>query len=674
MAGLLSIGLQALNVNQQALNTAGQNIANVNVEGYSRQRVEFSTRQAPEQGVQVVTVQRVADLFATRQLWIDTSAAASSQVFLGKASQMDNLLANSNTSISAALDEFFGALQTGVDDPTSIPNREVILAQSEALVRRFRDLDQLITQQNTDITNQAGTLAQQSNILVKEIAQLNEKISLAVARQEPANELKDQREELVRELSEMIGVTVQSSGENDDINLFIGNGQPLVVGNQPSEIKILPGDPDPDDLQVVVKVASREIEVGDDIRSGELGGLLQYREEVLKPAWNELGRLAMVLSDTMNSQHKKGMDLDGNLGIDMFKDLSLSGQVRAAKGNETDLVSQHLKITDASKLKASDYTLTFNGSGGFTLIRESDGTRIPSSSFKVQAPAADGSQAPGTLSGDLANGELQLNIDGFTLSIKGEAGFTQGDELLIQPVRNGAEDIELNIASGRQLALASPIRGEASIDNSGTGEIEFLEVTDPKAAFDSTGQLSPPAEIVFNSDGTYSVFDISNPADPQPYILDGVALTAQPFTSGEPIQLDGFAVTLANQPEPGDRFSFTYNTDGVSDNRNALALSNLQQAALVGQDANGEGGTSYQDVYGQLVERVGTETRVAQINAAANESVLKSTQSIRDSVAGVNLDEEAANIVKYQQAYQAATQLISTSRDLFNTLLGATGG
>ncbi|OMH30009.1 flagellar hook-associated protein FlgK [Motiliproteus sp. MSK22-1] len=672
---LINIGVQALNANQLALDVTGQNIANVNSPGYSRQIVEFDSRTAPALGVEIQSISRMADSFATQQLWTDTAASAGSEAFVFFANQLDDELANSDTGISSAMDLFFGALQTGVDDPASIPAREVVLAESDALVRRFNRLDNFIRGHNDDITTNVKSLVNQTAQIASQIADLNEKVSFAVVRGEPANELKDQREELVRQLSEIMGVSVQTNGEDGDIDVFVGNGQPLVIGSNASSMTVLNGDPDPDDLRVMVQVGAQLLEVGDQIKDGEVGGLLTYREETLVPAWNELGRLAIVFSDSMNEQHLQGMDLDSQQGINFFNDLSLSGVIRGSTQNSSTMASTPLvRVVDATQLKASDYEITFTQSDEFTIVRKSDGQQFKLSDFTLDN-SDPSSQADMTYFADPAGGSLRLTLDGVTINLETTDGFIKGDKFLVIPVRNGADDIELNLTSGRQLAFASPVRGTGAVDNSGVANISSIDITEPdNLSFSSVpGQLTPPLEIVFNAGTptTFDVLDVTDPNNPQPYMLTSTTpstpLTGLEYTSGQAIQLNGFSVTIEKQPDAGDRFSFVYNTDGISDNSNAFKQSALQDAQLVD-------GASYQDNYGVLVERVGTETSVAQLNAQANATVLKNAQSVRDSIAGVNMDEEAANIVKFQQAYQAAAQLISTSRTLFDTILSATGG
>ncbi len=362
-----------------------------------------------------------------------------------------------------------------------------------------------------------------------------------------------------------------------------------------------------------------------------------------------------------------------NPNLQMIRPVVMLETLWSVRSNATQTsVNPSVLIQDTSLLKASDYTLQFTDTNDFIIIRESDGEQLKLGTDITFDATNPSPMQPNTYWADFANGDVRVNIDGMTISLNGQVEFQQGDKFLIQPVRSGAELLELAISDGKQLAFASPIRATEDSDNTGSITVEAVTVTEPGNASFTTaaGQLTPPVDIVFNNTvpATFDVLDISDPNNPVPYTLNSTVpateLTGQAYTSGQAIQLNGFSVTLKNVPTPGDRFTFEYNTDGVGDNQNALALSDLQEA-------NTTDGASYQDIYGRLVESVGTRASVAQITAAADKTVLGSSTAVRDSVSGVNLDEEAANIIKFQQAYQAAAQLITTSRLLFDTLLNA---
>ncbi|MGB0466188.1 MAG: flagellar hook-associated protein FlgK [Pontibacterium sp.] len=667
---LLNLGVQATNANKTALSVVGQNISNVNTEGYSRQITNFAT--VPSQsGVNIESINRITDDFLSRQLWADTASFNRTDIFADMAGELDDLLASGSTSISTAMDDYFKALQNAVDDPTSLPNRELFVAESEALVRRFNDLNTVVVRQNDKINDSLDSVSQQVTTLGSNIADLNNQIRLSVTAGKSANELRDQRDGLVEDLSTLIDVQVVRQ-DNDEFSVFVANGQPLVVGISSNEMITVSGDPDASKQALALVIAGNTVEITDRVNGGKAGGLLEYRNEVLDPAVNELGRIAIAFSATMNEQHQKGMDLDDNLGGLLFTDVNaasaMNSRLRVNEDNVSKVDTSYVRITDVSQLKASDYEITFNTADSLSIERLSDGKRFTLSDLTPVATSSNLTGQSNAYYADAAEGLMQISMDGFQLSIDVTSRFVAGDRFLVQPTRQGAADLGIVINDGRQLALASPVRVTTSPDNTGTGvaEVRVADINSPTFQRQS-GALSPPVEVVFNSGTpkTYTVFDMTTPETPVPLQITGTGpLKDQIYTAGQPIELDGYQIEISNQPAAGDRFSFSYNTEGVSDNRNALAMSDLQLADTL------EGG-SYQDIYGRLIERVGTKTSVSVINREASKSVLTSTQESRSSLSGVNLDEEAAKLVQYQQAYQASAQLISASQTLFDTLLNS---
>lgn len=670
--GLLGLGVQATNANKSALGVIGHNISNVNTPGYSRQVVNLST-QTDQRGVSVDSITRVTDDFLTRQLWADTSSYHRTDVFADMASELDNLLATDSTSVSTALDNYFKAMQNAVDDPTSLPNRELLVAESEALARRFNDLNTVVMRQNDTINANLDSLSSQVSVLAGDIAELNEKIALEVTAGREGNELRDQRDQLVEQMSELIDVRVVEQGR-DEFSVFVSNGEPLVVGVNANKLVAIDGDPDPTKQGLAVQIAGNNVEITDRVEGGQLGGLLAYRADVLDRSINELGRIAIAFAETMNNQHQTGIDLDGNLGGLLFNDVNsgtaMASRLSANSNNTSMLASGLVKIVDVGNLQASDYEITFNSNDDLMIERLSDGQRFSLNDLKNVATSADLDGETAAYYENFADGEVELVLDGVQISLDVTGRFTKGDRFLVQPVREGASQFGTVLTDGRQLALASPIRITESADNTGTGVAE-VKITDTSAtAFQrNTGALTPNVDIVFNNGTptTFTVYDMTDPDNPTPLEIEGQGqLVNQIYTAGQAIELDGYEITIVNQPAAGDRFSFEYNTNGVSDNRNALLLSNLQLESTL------EGG-SYQDIYGSLIERVGTETSVSVINRDASKSVLTSTQESKSSLVGVNLDEEAAKLIQFQQAYQASAQLIRTSQTLFDALLSSVG-
>ncbi len=748
--GLLTLGTQSLQANQTALSVTGQNISNVNTEGYTRQRPVFQAREG-QGGVTIDDIDRVADAFLNRQIWADSATYSSYDVFEDYANELDNLMASDVTSISKAMDDYFGALQTAVDDPVSLPNRELFIAQSEALVQRFNDLDANVRRQNDTINGRLESNVASINTIAQNIAQLNDDIRIAKAAGSISSELLDQRDAKLEELSTLIGFNTIEDGTTNEVSVFIGNGEPLVVGQSANTLSTIVSPADSSQLNLGIQIGNTVGDITNQVSGGHVGGMLDYRSNTLNETLDELGRIALVFADTMNSQHEKGMDLDGNAGGLMFTDINAASATTNRVLAERDNLSSSngtVIINDVSKIEATEYELIFNSDNSFTLVRGNDNVRWTQGDLNANGPAptnASEVDQDGEFYLDNTTGDLTLRIDGFTLQLDSNSSFSQGDKFLIRPTRNAASEIDTVLNNARQLALGSPLATSEDSGNTGTGVVS-VSITDKDYAAQAAvvGELTPPltmnflspleatgavantgtasnvqvADFSVTSGITYPVtvtavggaFNVTDSATP-PTTVTGVGaigdaqldLTASfgitmdiagvvngdvftidndsssdvayyqltdaqgdrqvgAFTSGQSIALQGYEVTIKNKPDLNDTFTINPNTDGVSDNRNALLMSDLQFAKSIE-------GASYQDKYGQTVERVGTEAAVAQVNAQAGKAVLDSNKQQRSSIAGVNLDEEAAKLVQYQQAYQASAQLIRAAQTIFDTLL-----
>ncbi|SIQ96532.1 flagellar hook-associated protein 1 FlgK [Marinobacterium stanieri] len=686
--GLLNLGSQALTSNQTALNVVGQNIANVNTDGYSRQRPEFASRENIG-GVEVYDIARIADQFLNKQIWADSSSYNSSDIYKTYAEELDNLLASEATSISTAMDNYFGALQTAVDDPTSIPNRELFVAEAQALVQRLNDMDANLSRQNESLNGRLESGASEVNAVARNLAQINDKLRIASAAGTEVNELLDKRDAALDQLAELVNFTTIEDTGTGAMSVFVGNGEPLVIGKDANELVATQDPADASKRNISLRIGNNISDITGQIGGGEIGGLLDYRDTILDTARDQVGVITLAFADTMNQQHMQGMDLDGELGGRLFTDINsasaMSNRVLSDGRNTANISSALVRIEDTGELKASEYRLVMNSEDDFTLIRESDGKRWDSSDFNQEMGASSDVDADREFHVDATTGELTLRVDGFTLSMEPQSGgFASGDQYLIQPMRTAASDIDTVIQDARDLALAAPVKVEANGSNAGTGvaSIAVIDRAVLEASVDQDSQvLTPPIRIEFseaevpagsgNVETVYRVFDVTDLSNPVEIDDDADPLTPiqpQVFAAGEPLQLPadyGYEVVINNQPAAGDTFDVTYNEGGVSDNRNALIMSDLQFDKTTVDNA------SYQDRYGQLIERVGTQTAVAQINAQASKSVLDSNIQARSSISGVNLDEEATKLIQFQQAYSASAQLIRASQTIFDALIGA---
>lgn len=673
MSDLLSIGLSGLRSSQTSLTVTGHNITNVNTPGYSRQQSvqqsgipQYTGAGYIGSGSQVVDVRRLASDFLFTQVRSATSQTNELSAFQGQIEQLDALLSDTTTGISPALQKFFAALQTAAANPSATEGREALLAEAQGVSKSFNTLYDQLDKQNSLINQQLGSLANQVNSLATSVASYNDAIAKAKAAGGQPNDLIDAREETIRKLSELIGVQAVPQ-DDSSVNLFIGTGQPLVVGTTTSALQVVPGTDDPTRFQVQLVSGSAIQTITSQVSGGQMGGLLAYRDTALDASYNKLGQIAVTFADAVNKQLGQGLDLSGNAGSRLFGDINdptiTALRVIALSGN-TGTVSPSLNITDTSKLGVSDYRLEYDGTN-FTARRLSDNAPI---NVTVSGTG------PYTLSfADGSGGDQGFQVTMNSLPPAGD-GFT------LQPTRRGASDINTALTKGDQLAFAGTARSEATTNNRGTGSIG-----QPKLTSGPSPVLTSDLQNLFGAGGLSLSFDSTTNTLtgtlPAGATLSYVSPSTTGLTPGQTntVRLDytdpgsgnsySYEFTLSGVPQAGDSFTLGMNTKGISDNSNALALSGLQSKPTVG--GTGSTGASFNDSYGGLVERIGTLTAQVRNNADASATVLKQAQDNRDSLSGVNLDEEAANLIQFQQYYSASAQVIQVARSLFDTLIGA---
>lgn len=665
-SSILNIGVQALNANQTALSNTGQNIANVNTEGYTRQTVTFGTQDPPILGVEVTDIARITDQFLVRQVWADQSVLSSNEAFSEKIALLDKMLVSESSSLSTSMDSYFESLQQVVDDPLFIANRELFLAEAQSLANSFTDFDANLREQGELINTELRSMTNTVNSITQNIAELNVQIGTLEASGQNSNSLQDKRDLLVKELSGYISIDVIEQ-KGSTYNVMMGQGQPLVIGSSAAQLQLRNSESDPSQLDIFMVNGDISAKVTGQLGQGAIGGLQRYQDEVLNPTISEVGRLAIVFSETMNEQHRKGMDLNGDFGENLFAPIEM-GQVTANSSNKTSANSAYVNFYDVTDLTASDYEVKFNGIDDFTVTRLSDGREFEMSEFVDIGTLPSDQQSLGQDKVfEWVDNRLKISLDGMTVHLDASSSYSPGDSFLVQPTRTGAQLMDTEITNPKLLALASPLRVEPATTNSGNAEITGIEITSAKdTSALRSGAATLPLEIVFNApaDGsdvaTFTVYDMSDPENP--VVFDDMENLE--YTEGEPIVLEDYQITLDNQPNPGDRFTIEQNTDGFSDNTNALAMSDFQDTPLVN-------GFSYQDTYGQMLAKVGTQASTSEIAYNSSKAVLTSSENALQSVAGVNLDEEAANLVKFQQAYSASAQLISAFQTIFDSLIGA---
>lgn len=680
MADLLSIGLSGLAANKTSLAVTGHNIVNVNTPGFSRQDTiqaartpQFSGAGYIGSGTSLVDVRRIYNEFLDTQVRSSTALNSDTKAYLSQINQLDSLLAGSTTGITPGLQKVFAALQTAAEDPANIPARQLVLSEAEGLAKRFNTVYDRLNEQNSFINKQLSAVTDQVNQLATAIAGYNDAIAVAASNGSAPNDLLDAREEAVRKLSEFVGVTVVTQDDNS-YNLFIGSGQPLVVGKNAARLEVTPGQSDPLRSEVKFVSGNSQQNVTSLITGGEMGGLLRYRQDVLDTSLNAVGRLSLSVSDQINRQLGQGLDLNGQFGNELFRPINdpllLAQRSLARIGNSDPMANLNVSITDTTQLTTSDYEVQFTSATEYVVRRGSDGALFPPS--------------PATF--DIATVPAP-EVDGFSIGVAA-GSFAAGDRFSVMPTRNAASHVRADMKNAEELAFAAPLKSETSPANIGTGKITQPTVLTEIDIYDATAQANletslrnaPPLRVVMGAGGgatqSYEVVDINGNLIDTGSIVPGqnnaITINVPANPPNVPSAFD-YQVSISGRPAAGDNFSVSFNTNGVSDNRNALKLVGLQNKSVIGINpaAPDTTGASFTDAYGDLVERVGTLTSQARVDGEATGAILKQATDNRNSVSAVNLDEEAAKLIQFEQYYQASAQIIQVARNLFDTLINS---
>ena len=666
---LLKIGTSAVLANSMLLNTTSNNIANVNTQGYSRQRTEFEA-QTLGLGVGRGTTERLVSEFTSAQLRRDTSKLAFANQYTAEANRIDGLFSNPANSISSAMNDLFQKLQTANNDPSAISTRQLIISSSESLTDRFATLSNLVLDQASYVNQQLDLDLTQTNSLIRNISELNRSIA-GFGRgdnAQPPLDLLDRRDEALRQLSEKLDIKVLDS-DNGEKLVFMATGQSLVVENGEFSILSLNGNPDPNVRNVELSLNSKPSVIrnlGIEELGGQLGGLLKFRDDLLIPTQMQLGQLALAMTDALNTQNKRGMNANGELGGDLFVLPQTSG-LAFQSNTGTGTVAVDIEPGLANQLPPNDFLLTFTAPDTITLeATDTSGNVVPGSAVTVTGvtfPATIDSQTAGV-------------TDFYGLSLQLEGPMNDGDRFALKPLSSAARNINLATTRPEDIALASPVRSVVAEDNLGNAQVDKLIVSNTDAAC----AFAPPAAItgapftvthvggnVFEARDNANVLLGTTPALPNGQ-LNNIMLEAGLGTYG-------FDFNITGIPQTGDNFTIEYNTGGFNDNRNGLEIAKLQTAETMRRYAvatpNADNSVSFNEAYGTMVSFVGDKTAQARNSQAAAEALYSQTLQLKESLSGVSLDEEAANLVRFQQSYAAASKIISTSQTIFDTLLQA---
>lgn len=655
---LLNVGARALLANQVALQTAGHNIANVNTPGYSRQTVVLQTVQGQftgggyiGQGVDVQTILRNQSELLTRQSAAAGSTQAADIVRSERLRQLQEVFSGGTAGLGAAINDMMNAFSDVVTSPTDITARTVVLTRLDETAARMRTAGERLNELQYTVTEQLESSVTAINSLAQQMANINEQIARANGNGQSPNDLLDQRDQIIRDINQYVQTT-QIPADDGTVGLFVAGSQPLVLGTTASSLSIDDATQFPASGQIKLffnRTGAPPVEMDENVLGGgSVSGLLRFNNNDLTEGRNLLGRMAMAIGMTMNDQQNLGLTLDGLPGKDLFAlPASMPGYTNGA-GVGT------VSFTGPTQFAASDYEIRFTTGTAGQVVRLSDGKATPFT--------------------DAAN-LATLQIDGlnFNLTTPGNPG----ERMLFKPFSTAANNIQALVYSPRDLAVANPINAAMGTANGGTMQLAGLKATGlpnpPGLVLPANANPAalPPilggVQLQFTA-GPPTTYDVLDRGTAPPTVL----AAAQPYTSGAPISINGWEIKLQGSPKTGDTVVIgnaldpQYGDAFTRNAGNASALMSLRDVKMFDESTLSDG-------YASAIAQVGTRTQSALFAAEMSTTIAANLERDRTAVSGVNLDEEAARLIQYQQAYQASSKMIQIAQNIFDSLLQGMG-
>lgn len=639
MGGILNVGSRALLVNQKILETVGNNIANVNTPGYSRQSVivenvagQFTGGGYYGNGVDITTVQRNYSDFLTRQAALMKSVASSDAARYDKLQQLEGVFTGGADGLGASISDMMNSFSDIISAPSDLTARSVALTSADEMAARFQSAASQLESIRLGVTQQLQNNVAAVNTLAAQIAKVNGEIARAVGSGHTPNDLMDQRDQLINDLNKYVQTSTVTSNDGT-VNVFVAGSQSLVLGVKAGQIDLsttaYAGDSSLSQINIRMSGISAPLDQTM-LRGGELAGLLQFKNGDLQTATNLLGRMALAIGTRMNEQQALGLDLNGNVGTALFNIAAMPAGYPASTnslpGTALTLAVQS-NPSGTTQFVPSDYELTFTSATAGSITRLSDG-QVTAFDFSVTNP---------------------VQIDGLEIN-KSVAAAATGDRFLLKPFSTAAGSIQTAFASPRGLAMASPVSASVGAANTGTLAVAGLV----------TRSVPAPAAVTLNftSASTYTRSD--------------TGATVYTYTPGQPIEystappLTGWSLTLKGTPQPGDTYSVQPNAYPALNAGNAQAMLNLRDLAMF------DGGP-LTDGYAGLMAEVGVMVQSAESAATVSQNIAANIEQQRSAVSGVNLDEEAAKMLQYQQAYQACGKMMQLAQTMFESLLQSLG-
>lgn len=657
MADLLTIGTSGVLAQQTLLQTTSNNVSNVNTQGYSRQSTQVYTNII-NQGCGLTSTTRVLDVYSEKELLRDNASVGYYSALSSSMSTVDGLLSNSSTGLSGTLTDLFGSIQSANTNPTSTANRNELLGSVQTFADKVNTLSSNIQTEYLNTNKKIEETVETVNQILDGIYKMNNEIVRGSGPSTDSSaylQMMDERDRLVTELSSYMDIKTVTQ-DNGSLLVNMSSGQTLVLGDGCAKLAVSPSQLDDTEYQLKFTYGGAYTNLKSDV-GGTLGGYFDSCNN-LKNTQRELGTMVVSLADALNKQNSSGLTLTNKVGTDIFK---LPTQ-QVSSNSTTASMTMDFASGLGSNITGNDYLISFSNATDYTFFEKVDGQYVQRST--------------GTVTGDT----LALHEYGIELNINGT--ISNGDQFLVQPTLDVGFTFGVAISKPEDFGFASVIRANQNAQNMGNASIAITGVTNTDAAsafkISNQGDISmnagTPSSIVIDALGNYQVYDSAN-------TLIG---TADASTNGQNVLANlhnaagdkiyddetinpGFDFSISGTVKGGDSFALEINTNGFADNSNGILMQDIEQAKIV----KGNVMRTASESYSSLVSTVGTNVKVSTINLEAATAKQEQSKTLTDSAKGVNLDEEAANLVRYQQSYAASAKIISAAQTIFDSLMGA---
>ena len=668
LLGLLNIGQSSLSVAQQALDVVGHNVANVNTPGYSRQEAVL-TEQSPVDGspgqvgtgVQVTQIRRIVDSFINQQLTSSNSALGQLNISNDQLSQIQNLFGDSNNQgIGTQLTDFFSSLQDVASSPSDVTPRSVLLAKAGFLTSGFNQVADELSARRSSVNDQVKQTVTEINDLTKQVADLNSQIVSVEMTGQNANDLRDQRDQAINDLSQRVGITVLDGG-NGAVSVYVGRGQAVVENNLSHNLVAVQSLDNGGMVNVQYDMGNnKSSDISSLISGGQLRGLLNIRDTVIPGLQNSFDKLSASLVNEVNQIHRQGYGLDGSTGLDFFSPLTVTTHDNTTNSGSATLASG--AITANSLLTLQDYEIKFSTPTNYSIVNTTTGATIKGNytGTVVPAPTVD---TPVNITTGM-NDTLAITVDGTasgTITLTGAASpgqsYTSGATLAAELQNKINADATLSAAGKSVAATYDTTTNRFTITSNSSTATSAINVTGGTAQATlgfSTGTSTAAS-------GTYSA--------PQTFTVDGIQVTLSGTAAANDVfsfnSYSDMAKSISMSLTNASQVAASSTRAGVpGNNDNVMALVALQTKAV-----STLGSTTFSDTYRTAATGVGTAAQSAAGNLSAQTIMNEQLNSVRAQSSGVSIDEEMVNVLKYQRAYEAASRLIVATDEMLQTLM-----